>query len=109
MNQLFCLESYLVISSFLFVIGLIIVLTKNNAIQIIIGIELIFNAAALNFVAFSYFRPHVIEGMQLSGQVFAIFVIVIAAADACAALAIILSLFRVFKTTRIQNINRLRG
>lgn len=107
MTSLFALESFLVVSAFLFVIGMLIVLTKKNAIQIIMGIELIFNAAALNFVAFSYFRPHI--EIALSGQVIAIFIIVVAAADACAALAIILSLFKVFKTTRIQSINRLRG
>ncbi|MCB1197618.1 MAG: NADH-quinone oxidoreductase subunit NuoK [Phycisphaerales bacterium] len=109
MPALFSLQSYLLLSAMLFVIGLIIVLTKNNAIQIIMGIELIFNAAAINFVAFSCFRPHLLDTLQMSGQVIAIFVIVVAAADACAALAIILSLFRVFKTTRIQNINRLKG
>lgn len=107
--SIFSLETYLLISSMLFVIGLVVVLTKKNAIQIIMGIELIFNAAAINFVAFSYFRPHVMDALQLSGQVMAIFVIVIAAADACAALAIILSLFRVYKTTRVQNITRLKG
>jgi len=109
MTYLFCLESFLIVSAFLFVLGLVIVLTKHNAIQIIMGIELIFNSVALNFVTFSYFRPQLDASYQLSGQMISIFVIVIAAADTCAALAIILSLFKVYKTTRIQSMNRLKG
>ena len=107
--KLFSLESYLIVSAFLFLVGLLVVLTKKNIIQIIMGIELMFNAAAINFVAFSYFRPAMLGTDQLSGQVISIFIIVIAAADACAALAIVLSLFKVFKTINIQKISRLRG
>jgi NADH-quinone oxidoreductase subunit K len=107
--SLFSLEAYLIVSAFLFLMGLLIVLTKKNIIQIIMGIELMFNAAAINFVAFSYFRPAMAGASQLSGQVISIFIIVIAAADACAALAIVLSLFKVFKTINIQKISRLKG
>jgi len=109
MTQLICLESFLVVGALLFLIGLVIVLTKKNIIQIIMGIELLFNAAALNFVSFSYFRPMVMESLQISGQVISIFIIVIAAADACAALAIVLSLFKISKTVNIQKVSRLKG
>ena len=83
-------QSYLIIASILFSLGVFGVITKRNAIAILMGIELILNAANINFIAFNRFG-----GMErLDGHVFAIFIIVLAAAEAAVALAIIINLFR---------------
>ena len=84
------LTSYLAISSILFSLGIYGVMTRRNAVAILMGIELILNSANLNFVAFNRF-----SGMErLEGQVFSIFVIVLAAAEAAIALAIIINLYK---------------
>ena len=84
---------YLILSAILFAIGLFTVATRRNAVAILMGVELILNAAALNFVAFSHF----VEG-NVGGQVFAVFIIVLAAAEAAIALAIVLAIFRQFRS-----------
>jgi len=91
------------ISAALFCIGLYVVLTKRNAIQILIGIELMLNAGILNLVAFSRF-----DKMANGGQMFAIFAIVLAAATTAVALAIILNVYRRYKTIDPGQINRLQ-
>jgi NADH-quinone oxidoreductase subunit K len=73
------------------------------------GVELIFNAAALNFVAFAHFTPSTLPALQLSGQVVALFIIVLAAAEAAVALALVLSVFNVFKTININDVEELKG
>ena len=84
------LQSYLVIASILFSLGIYGVITRKNAIAILMGIELILNSANINFIAFNRFG-----GMEsLDGQVFSIFVIVLAAAEAAVALAIVINLFK---------------
>src|SRR6476619_7694200 len=87
------LNHYLVLSAALFAIGLMTVATRRNAVAILMGVELILNAAALNFVAFS----HYVHGL-VAGQVFALFIIVLAAAEAAVALAIVLAIYRHFHT-----------
>lgn len=87
------LPHLLVLSAILFGFGLLTVATRRNAVAILMGVELLFNAAALNFVAFS----HHVHGM-VDGQVFALFIIVVAAAEAAIALAIVLAIFRHFRT-----------
>ncbi len=87
------LNHFLVLSALLFAIGLLTVATRRNAVAILMGVELILNAAALNFVAFSNY----VEG-AVGGQVFAVFIIVMAAAEAAIALAIVLAIFRHFRT-----------
>ncbi|EAY28522.1 NADH-quinone oxidoreductase subunit NuoK [Microscilla marina] len=98
------LEYYLYVAAFLFCVGVVLVLTKRNAIVVLMGIELIFNAANINLVAFSQYDP-----THLQGQVFSLFVIVIAAAEATIALAIVLKVYQRFKTIRLDDLNELKG
>jgi NADH-quinone oxidoreductase subunit K len=87
------LPHFLVVSALLFALGIATVATRRNAVAILMGVELILNAAALNFVAFSHF----VHG-ALTGQVFALFIVVLAAAEAAVALAIVLGIYRHFRT-----------
>ncbi len=89
------LEHYLVVRAVLFSLGLFCVITKKNAVIVLMGVELILNAANINFVAFARFVDR-----DLDGQIFAIFVIVTAAAAAAVALAIVLNLYQ-----RLRSIN----
>ncbi len=97
------LSHFLIISACLFCIGLYAVLTKKNAIQILIGIEFMINAAVLNFVAFGRF-----DKVNGGGQLFALFAIVLAAAGVAVALAIILNVYKHFKTIDPSKINQLK-
>ncbi len=97
------LSHFMFISAALFCIGLYAVLTKKNAIQILIGIEFMINAAILNFVAFGRFDK--IDG---EGQMFALFAIVLAAAGVAVALAIILNVYKHFRTINPAKINTLK-
>lgn len=98
------LHGYLFISALLLVLGIITVLYRKNAIGILLGIELILNAASVNFVAFSKYRTGAIDG-----QIFALFVIIIAAAEAAVALAIILRLYRLRETIDADEVSFLRN
>jgi NADH-quinone oxidoreductase subunit K len=98
------LEHYLFISAILFSLGLFGVLSRRNAVSILMGIELILNAANLNFVAFSRFVT-----IGISGQLFAIFVIILAAAEAAVALAIILALYQNIKSISVDEADVLKG
>ena len=86
------LENLLVVSAMLFCAGLYTVMTRRNAVSILMGIELILNAANVNFVAFSQFLP----GRGIHGSVFVLFVILLAAAEAAVALAIIIGIYQNF-------------
>ena len=90
---------YILLSGILFGIGLLIVIIKNNAILVLIGIELMLNAANINLVAFSA------NDTQIQGQIFALFVILLAAAETAVGLAIIVNVYRYFKTNNIENIS----
>ena len=98
------LEHYLVVSAALFSLGVLGVLTRRNAVNVLMGIELILNSANVNLVAFSRFGTG-----NLQGQMFAIFVIVIAAAEVAVALAIILTLYRLRRTPNLDDADILRG
>ncbi len=99
------LYSFLIIGIFLFVLGIYTVFTRKNIIGILMGIELMLNAASLNFVAFNFYR-----GMAtVSGHVFSAFIIVLAAAEAVVALAIVLAVFQQRKSLDIDQVNELRG
>jgi NADH-quinone oxidoreductase subunit K len=99
------LQSYLVISSILFSLGIFGIVTRRNAIAILMGIELILNSANINFVAFNRFG-----GMhKLDGHIFTIFVIVLAAAEAAVALAIIINLFKNAGSVDVDEANTLKG
>jgi NADH-quinone oxidoreductase subunit K len=91
----------LILSIVLFCIGIFGVLTRRNAIGILMSIELMFNAVNINFVAFSKF----VTPADFVGQIFAIFVITIAAAEATVGLAIVLLIYRNFKGINVDNIN----
>ncbi|MAJ45412.1 MAG: NADH-quinone oxidoreductase subunit NuoK [Candidatus Marinimicrobia bacterium] len=99
------LSTYLIISAILFTLGIYGVMTRRNAVAILMGIELILNSANLNFVAFNRF-----SGMErLEGQVFSIFVIVLAAAEAAIALAIIINLYKNLNTVDVDEADTLKG
>jgi NADH-quinone oxidoreductase subunit K len=97
------IQNYLVISALLFSIGLAVAVTKSNAILILMGIELMLNAVNLNMVAFSQYDPN-----RLQGQMFALFIMVIAAAEVTVALAIILKIYDYFKNLDLDEINSLK-
>ncbi|TDQ76623.1 NADH-quinone oxidoreductase subunit NuoK [Sphingobacterium yanglingense] len=97
------LTHFLVVSACIFSIGLYTVLAKRNAIMILVGIELMINAAILNFVAFGRY-----DKINYSGQVFALFAIVLAAASVAVGLAIILNVYRHYKTINPDQITDLR-
>ena len=97
------LQHYLTLSAVLFALGVFTVLSRRHAIVILMGVELILNAAALNFVAFSRY----VSG-NLTGQLVTVFIIVIAAAEAAVALAIVLAIFRNFQTVHVDQVDRLQ-
>ncbi len=98
------LENYLVLSAILFCIGLFGALTKRNAVIILMSIELMLNAANISLVAFSRF----VTPALLTGQVFAIFVMVVAAAEVAVGLAIILAIYRGMADIDVNNINLMK-
>jgi NADH-quinone oxidoreductase subunit K len=100
------LGHYLLISAALFAIGLAGALIRRNAIMVLIGIELMLNAANLNFIAFWRFGNN---PQALSGIMFVIFSIAVAAAEAAVGLALVIAIYRHYKTTHVDELTRLRG
>ena len=100
------LTNYLLVSSLLFAIGLAGALIRRNAILVLIGIELMLNAANLNFIAFWRYGPN---PEILTGVMFAIFSIGVAAAEAAVGLALIIAVYRHFHTTNLDQIRSMRG
>lgn len=98
------LAHFVTLSGILFALGFFCLVTRRNAVAMLMGIELILNAALINFVAFSRFGVGGVDG-----QVFAIFGILLAAAEAVVALAIVLQLFRAFHSVDTQDIVELEG
>lgn len=97
------ITDFLIVSAALFCIGLYMIVSKRNAIQILIGIELMLNAAILNLVAFGRYDKY-----NNDGQIFALFAIVLAAATTAVALAIILNVYKKYKTIDPNQINNLK-
>jgi len=97
------LVNYLYISAILFSLGLFGVITRRNGIAVLMGVELILNAANINFVAFSRFG-----GLNLSGHVFSLFVIVLAAAEAAVALAIIITIYNSMQTVNVDDASSMK-
>ncbi len=97
------LEHFLTVGALLFGLGIFAVMTRRNAVGLLMGVELILNAANVNFVAFARYVEH-----GLDGQVVAAFVIVLAAAEAAVALAIVLAMFRNFGTVHVDAVSRLQ-
>src|SRR5881628_242721 len=99
------LHQYLLLSAALFAIGLAGALTRRNAIMVLIGIEVMLNAANLNFIAFWRFSEN---PQALTGILFVIFSIGVAAAEAAVGLALIIAIHRHYKTTNVDEINSLK-
>ena len=97
------LSGYLLVSALLFCIGLAGALTRRNAIMVLIGIELMLNAANLNFIAFSHFLG------DMAGQVFVFIILTVAAAESAIGLAILVVLFRNRATINVDELDTLKG
>ena len=100
------LAGYLLLSAMLFAIGLAGALTRRNAILVLVGIELMLNAANLNFVAFWRFGPN---PEALTGLMFVLFAIAIAAAEAAVGLALIIAIYRHYRTANVDQVEELKG
>ena len=94
---------YLVLSFMLFSIGLVGIVTRRNMIIVLMSIELVLNSVNLNLMAFSY------QLSDLTGQVFAIFTICVAAGEAAVGLGILLALYRLRRTTELDQVTDMRG
>ena len=100
------LPHFLIVGAALFALGMVTVVTRRNAVGILMGVELILNAANVNFIAFN----HYVEGPgKITGQVFSIFVIVLAAAEAAVALAITLNFYNNHSTVDVDQADELKG
>jgi NADH-quinone oxidoreductase subunit K len=94
---------YLVLGAILFSLGIFAILVRRNVIGLLMGIELVLNAASLNFTTFSRFGPG-----NLDGQVVSVFIIILAAAEAVVALALFFAMFQLRKTTNVDDADDLR-
>jgi len=97
------LNHFLIVSTFLFSMGIYGIVTRKNAIMVLMGIELILNAANINFIAFSRYG-----NFGLQGHLIALFVIVLAAAEAAIALAIVLNIYKTLATVNVDEVNSLK-
>jgi NADH:ubiquinone oxidoreductase subunit K len=100
------LVCYLLLSALVFAIGLAGALTRRSAILVLMGIELMLNAANLNFIAFWRYGPN---PQALTGIIFVIFSIGVAAAEAAVGLALIISIYRHYRTTNLNRIDSMKG
>ena len=100
------LQIFLIISAALFSIGLLAALSRRHAIFILIGIEMMLAAANLNFIAFWRFNP---GSLQTTGVMVAIFSIAIAAAEAAVGLALVIAVYRHYRTTNVDQLDQLKG
>ena len=100
------LTNYLILAAMLFSIGLAGALARRNAILVLIGLELMLNAANLNFIAFWRFGPH---PEKLTGLMFVLFSIAIAAAEAALGLALVIAIYRHRRTAQVDQLNSLNG
>jgi NADH-quinone oxidoreductase subunit K len=97
------LYHFIILSAILFSLGIFGIVTRKNAVMVLMGIELILNSANINFIAFSKFGNYGYEG-----QLIALFVIVLAAAEAAIALAIVLNIYKTFATVNVDEIDKLK-
>ena len=100
------LQAFLLVSAALFSTGLLAALSRRHAIFILIGIEMMLAAANLNFIAFWRFSP---QPQPLTGVMIAIFSIAIAAAEAAVGLALVITVYRRYRTTNVDHLNQLKG
>lgn len=94
---------FLVVAALIFALGVGVIITRRNAVAVLLGVELMLNGATLNFVTFSRYMNH-----NLDGQLVSIFVIILAAAEAAVALAIVLNLFHVLDTVHVDDADELK-
>jgi NADH:ubiquinone oxidoreductase subunit K len=99
------LNDYLVLGAVLFVCGIVCMATKRNAIGVLMGVELVLNGATVNFVAFAHYN----SVFEVEGQIFALFVIVMAAAEAAVALAIVLNFYNNHASVDVDSAEELKG
>ena len=97
------LNHFLIVSTLLFSMGIYAIVTRKNAILVLMGVELILNSANINFIAFSRFG-----NFGLEAHLIALFVIVLAAAEAAIALAIVLNIYKTLSTVNIDEIDKLK-
>ena len=97
------LNHFLFISSILFSLGIFGIITRKNAVMVLMGIELILNSANINFIAFAKFG-----NFGYNGQIMALFVIILAAAEAAIALAIVLNIYKTFANVNVDEIDTLK-
>jgi NADH-quinone oxidoreductase subunit K len=97
------LTTYLAISAILFLLGVLAMMTRKSAVSVLMGVELVLNSAGLNFVAFNRFN-----GGGLNGQAAALFIMIIAAAEAAVALAIFLNLYRLKASAEVDKADELQ-
>ncbi|MCC7014367.1 MAG: NADH-quinone oxidoreductase subunit NuoK [Planctomycetes bacterium] len=102
------LGAYIAVSAALFALGIVAILVRRNVLYVLMGIEMILNAANINFVAFDRFNQGAAGGRALDGRMFAIFVIILAAAEAAVALAIVLNVFHLFNSVKPAQADLLR-
>lgn len=100
---MFPTEHILYLSALLFSVGLMIIIIKQNAIMVLLGIELLLNAANLNLIAFNQLQPEL-----LTGQMFTLFVIVVAVSEAAVGLAIVLRVYKHYQTSVLSEIDELK-
>ena len=105
MSSSITLDHYLLLGALLFVCGALCMANKRNAIGVLMGVELVLNGANVNFVAFARYNP----AFQVEGQVFALFIIVLAAAEAAVALAIVLNFYNNHLTVDVDTAEELKG
>lgn len=97
------LNHFLLVSAILFSLGIFGIITRKNAVMVLMGLELILNSANINFVAFAKYG-----NFGFGGQIIALFVIVLAAAEAAIALAIVLNIYKTFSTVNVDEIDKLK-
>jgi NADH:ubiquinone oxidoreductase subunit K len=105
MSDAIGLNHYLLLGALLFVCGVVCMATKRNAIGVLMGVELVLNGTNINFVAFAAYNPQ----FAVEGYMFALFVIVLAAAEAAIALAIVLNFYNNHMTVDVDTAEELKG
>lgn len=97
------LSHYLILSSILFGLGIFAIITRKNAVLVLMGVELVLNSANINFIAFSKFN-----NLNIDGHIAAIFVIMLAAIEVAVALAIVLNIYQNYKHINVDEIDSLK-
>ena len=98
------LSSYLIISTILFLAGIVVIIARKNIVAILLGIELILNSASLNFVAYSRY-----VNQNIDGHIFPLFIIIVAAAEAAVGLAIVIRFFQIRESIHIDDATQLQS